>query len=331
MSHNDSHPTDQELLLAADGELSAHRARSLRAHLLECWHCRARMSDLQAAIVDFVRVHHDTLDDTLPPISWSRAQLSSRLSELSAKSSANSNRAFFLFTNPRYATASLCFALLAASLFFALLIGPSMRALWSARGAMASALEDGVEPNPKLTPGVVRHVSMRDVCALPHEEVVVDVPDALRQRILGEYGIAQKTQRDYEIDFLIAPLLGGTEDPQNLWPQPYDSPVWNARVKDDLEERLHNLVCSGKLDLKTAQNDISTDWIGAYKKYFNTDKPINLSTSADVLTLNFQPSKQNHFVDIALPNSNILEKSWRHPARPICRRSSQTPSSGWLT
>jgi hypothetical protein len=34
-----------------------------------------------------------------------------------------------------------------------------------------------------------------------------------------------------------------------------------------LEDRLHALVISGKLDLKTAQREIATDWIAAYKKY----------------------------------------------------------------
>lgn len=81
---------------------------------------------------------------------------------------------------------------------------------------------------------------------------------------------------DYEIDYLIAPGLGGAEDIQNLWPEPYTSQTWNARVKDALEERLHELVCTGKLDLPTAQRDIATDWIAAYKKYFHTDRPLAL-------------------------------------------------------
>jgi hypothetical protein len=34
-----------------------------------------------------------------------------------------------------------------------------------------------------------------------------------------------------------------------------------------LEDRLHALVVNGKLDLKTAQREIATDWIAAYKKY----------------------------------------------------------------
>jgi hypothetical protein len=68
------------------------------------------------------------------------------------------------------------------------------------------------------------------------------------------------------------------EDIHNLWPEPYSSSPWNAHVKDALEEHLHQMVCAGKLDLSTAQRDIATDWIAAYKKYFHTDKPLALSS-----------------------------------------------------
>jgi hypothetical protein len=102
------------------------------------------------------------------------------------------------------------------------------------------------------------------------------VPAPLRQEIFQEYGIEAPRADDYEIDYLIAPGLGGTEDIHNLWPEPYKSPAWNARVKDALEEQLHQLVCAGRLDLPTAQRDIATDWIAAYKKYFHTDAPLAL-------------------------------------------------------
>jgi hypothetical protein len=69
--------------------------------------------------------------------------------------------------------------------------------------------------------------------------------------------------------------LGGGDDIRNFWPQPYGAPVWNANVKDALEDHLHRMVCEGKLDLATAQHDISKNWITAYKKYLNTDKPLS--------------------------------------------------------
>jgi hypothetical protein len=81
-------------------------------------------------------------------------------------------------------------------------------------------------------------------------------------------------EHEYELDYLITPELGGVADQRNLWPERYASGVWNARVKDDLEELLPQLVCDGTLALATAQRDIANDWIAAYKKYFRTDRPI---------------------------------------------------------
>jgi hypothetical protein len=98
----------------------------------------------------------------------------------------------------------------------------------------------------------------------------------MRQKVFAEYGIRNARPDDYEIDYLIAPGLGGLEDIHNLWPQPSKAEGWNAFVKDDLEERLHQMVCSGQLDLWTAQRDIAADWIAAYKKYFHTDTPLSL-------------------------------------------------------
>jgi hypothetical protein len=37
-------------------------------------------------------------------------------------------------------------------------------------------------------------------------------------------------------------------------------------VKDALERKLHKLVYAGQLDLKTAQSEIASSWIEAYKK-----------------------------------------------------------------
>jgi len=66
----------------------------------------------------------------------------------------------------------------------------------------------------------------------------------------------------------LVPLeLGGSNSVKNLWPQSYLTSPWNARVKDRLEARLHALVCSGKLDLKTAQRAIASNWIEAYQRY----------------------------------------------------------------
>ena len=76
------------------------------------------------------------------------------------------------------------------------------------------------------------------------------------------------------MDYLITPALGGSQDIRNLWPHSYSATEWNARVKDVLEDRLHEMVCEGQLDPVTAQREIASNWIVAYKKYLHTDQPI---------------------------------------------------------
>jgi hypothetical protein len=61
--------------------------------------------------------------------------------------------------------------------------------------------------------------------------------------------------------------LGGSNDIKNPWPQSYRTEPWNAHVKDKLEDRLHALVCAGKMSLPDAQRAISSDWISAYKRW----------------------------------------------------------------
>jgi hypothetical protein len=63
------------------------------------------------------------------------------------------------------------------------------------------------------------------------------------------------------VDHLISLELGGADVAENLWPQSYDTVTWNAHTKDKLEDRLHALVCAGRLPLEQAQRDIATDWI----------------------------------------------------------------------
>lgn len=96
----------------------------------------------------------------------------------------------------------------------------------------------------------------------------------MQQAVFHEYGMDGAPPRAYEVDHLITPALGGTDDIRNLWPEPYTSTEWNAHVKDKLEDRLHDLVCGGKLDLATAQRDMASNWIQAYKKYFHADQPL---------------------------------------------------------
>jgi hypothetical protein len=271
------HLSDQDILLVVDGEASGRRARQARAHLTACWLCRSRMGELEGTIAEFVTLHRRTLDPTLPPATGSRALLKARLAEAALMPSAKPwPRLLQLFPPPRIA------AYLGVAVLITLL---GSRFFWrhSLGGSQPLSFATVEIPNRSLTPGATRPVNLGDVCSMQHEEVVRDVPTSLRQQVFKEYGIVNPRVEDYEIDYLIAPGLGGTEDIHNLWPEPISSSGWNARVKDALEERLHQLVCSGSLDLPTAQQAIASDWITAYKKYLGTDRYISQSRKPAML------------------------------------------------
>jgi hypothetical protein len=263
------HLPDQDILLALDGELPRKRAKQVRAHFAACWLCRSRSRELEGTIADFVSLHRrtldpDLLDQELPGAKGSRALLKARLAEAAASAGIGSR--FLQLFLPYRAAACICAAVLIALLGGKLLVRHTQP-----QGSAPADLPfaSATIPDPSLTPGATRPVSISDVCAMAHEEVVHAVPSSLRQEVFKEYGIVNPRPEDYEIDYLIAPGLGGAEDIHNLWPEPSTPSAWNARVKDALEERLHQLVCAGKLDLPTAQHDIATDWITAYKKYLS--------------------------------------------------------------
>jgi predicted anti-sigma-YlaC factor YlaD len=279
---SDMHVSDQEMLLAADGELSTHRAAQVHTHLAECWACRARMAEIEGTIADFARAHRQTLDSQLPPVAGPRALLRARLAELASEQESNSWRRLLHFTSATRAAAFLCVAVLVAAVVGSVVLRhPTVRRA----NSIIAAFEPGALPDRRLTPGATRRVTIGDVCSMAHEEVVEEVSTTLRQQVFREYGIANAHPDEYEVDYLIAPGLGGAEDIHNLWPEPYTSRTWNAHIKDDLEERLHEMVCGGELDLSTAQRDIATDWISAYKKYFHTDRPLALHSRLESVNI----------------------------------------------
>jgi hypothetical protein len=122
-------------------------------------------------------------------------------------------------------------------------------------------------PDPTLTPGTVMTTDAAAVCTPGYTKSVRHVSGKVRAQVYAEYGIVSHRSGEYEVDHLISLELGGSNDIKNLWPESYWTERWNARVKDKLEDRLHNLVCSGKLRLEEAQRAIARDWIAAYLQW----------------------------------------------------------------
>ena len=260
MPHEDHHLSDQELLMAADGELNARPAAHAQAHLVSCWKCRARMREMEETIAAFVQARSQELDPQMPPVAGPRALLKAQLSVLAAQTPARRWERLVRLDLAIYASAAL-------ALVTAVLFAMQYRA----------AAERLAEPKRSLTPGVVRTAAVDEVCLAQPSAEVRNIPASLQRRVFEEYGMQDASADLYEVDYLITPELGGAADLRNLWPEPYSKTVWNAHVKDALEDRLRGMVCEGKLDLATAQREIATDWISAYKKYFHTNKPLTFN------------------------------------------------------
>ena len=136
--------------------------------------------------------------------------------------------------------------------------------------AMSPSGPSPTQPDSSLTPGATLPVSTADVCTPGYSRKVRDVPEDVKRQAYAEYGITHHQPGEYEVDHLISLELGGSNSIKNLWPESYKTQPWNAHIKDQLENALHDDVCSGKIDMPTAQHEIATGWISAYKREFHT-------------------------------------------------------------
>jgi hypothetical protein len=123
-----------------------------------------------------------------------------------------------------------------------------------------------IRPDPKLTPGAALTTDAATVCQPGYSKTVRHTSGKLKAFIYREYGI-DRASGYFEIDHLIPLELGGGDVADNLWPESQDTMPWTAHVKDKLEDRLHALVCAGKLPIKQAQHEIAGDWIATYEKH----------------------------------------------------------------
>lgn len=271
MRQYDSHLNEDDLLLSIDSELSGSRAEQVEEHLAGCWDCRTRKQNLEKTIGNLVTARHAEFDPQIPTGAGPRALLKARLAQAAAEPAPKEKiRVTAMRSSGIRRTLIIAFATAAA---IAVIVGGVERVRIQNSEVYA---EGPLEPRPTLTPGAVRTVNATEVCGATVEEDrhVLVIPAAVREEVFREYGMSAAKPQNFEVDFLITPELGGSNDIKNLWPEPYRAPVWNAHVKDQLEDFLRDKVCKGEMELSTAQRDIAADWIVAYKKYFHTDRPL---------------------------------------------------------
>jgi hypothetical protein len=161
-----------------------------------------------------------------------------------------------------------------------LLLGTSSALAWYG-GSEGVFSMDQARPNPRLTPGAadpgVNQANIHQTICMRGYSKSVRPAESYTRRLkfagIRQYGYEDRRARDFEEDHLISIGLGGSPTaPENLWPEPHHViGGWGSYAKDKLEDRLHTLVCHGRVPLAQAQQDIAHDWIAAYKRYVGAD------------------------------------------------------------
>lgn len=133
----------------------------------------------------------------------------------------------------------------------------------------------GTEPDRSCSPGAYYARLTRAVICSPNFRTssIRNVSQEEKFAVEREYGMpAGYYGRSLEIDHIVSLELGGSNDIANLFPEPGSGPA-SYRAKDRLENRLHALVCAGRMDLRTAQRGIASDWEALYTRVFGTPLP----------------------------------------------------------
>ncbi len=141
---------------------------------------------------------------------------------------------------------------------------------------LCNAINGGVLPDPTCTPGATDPRVTQDnidstICVPGYTKTVrppVSYTEPLKFKIMDAYGHTDSAG-NYELDHLIPLELGGApSDVRNLWPEPhYTTP--NSYDKDTLENYLHRQVCSGTIELQTAQKEIVSNWVRYWAEISN--------------------------------------------------------------
>ena len=114
--------------------------------------------------------------------------------------------------------------------------------------------QEGLIPNPKLTPGRVA----------ASEKDRQGVTSATEQKVFRRYHLPWERRAEFKIDHLIPLELGGADTIDNLWPQKIRAKPYGADRKELLTEVLLQKVRAGKMTVAQAQEEIRRDWIDAF-------------------------------------------------------------------
>lgn len=121
-----------------------------------------------------------------------------------------------------------------------------------------------------INPDVTQDTIQTTICVRGYTKSVrpgTAYTNGIKKKLMREQNLDLSTIHDYELDHIIPLEVGGhPRNPSNLMLQPWEGDA-GAHAKDKLENRLHTMVCKGKLALKDAQTCIAENWQACLAKY----------------------------------------------------------------
>ena len=128
----------------------------------------------------------------------------------------------------------------------------------------------GPDPDRACSPGAYySKLTKQVICSSTFRTSTIrNVPESEKFDVEREYGLAPGHYgRSLEIDHIVSLELGGSNDIANLFPEKADAHP-GYKVKDRLENRAHDLVCAGRIALRSAQRQIAANWQAFYRKVY---------------------------------------------------------------
>ena len=160
-----------------------------------------------------------------------------------------------------------------------LLLITALLGAMTACGSLPSSPESSVAPplatlqtvpEEALNPDVQQVTIQQTICVTGYTASVrpsTTYTNGVKLKLLREQGLPASAANEFELDHRIPLALGGhPRNLQNLVLQPWEGKD-GAKVKDRLERRLQQLVCTGKLLLDDARRAVYLDWQRANRNY----------------------------------------------------------------
>lgn len=160
----------------------------------------------------------------------------------------------------------------------------------SLRALVLTLLLAAWAPDPRLSPGEVRDLSIEVICRTKWGTDTRHVTAAMKAEVMAAYKFdvnscplsnydGQRVRRA-EVDHVVPRSLGGADTISNLWPQCYEpirkdkgDQADGAHKKDRLEVELSRRVCRARSQALLAeyQQRFGEDWIALYRSIYGEE------------------------------------------------------------